>query len=149
MSSPLPSLSGCAGASNHKCIWWVTRVTLHTQQQHTLTLYFNNDAKITCMDTQKLQCHGYWWPGDLCRQGISSHVIDIFLPEYSKLSTKVQLHWSFWLSLYTQLRFFAYMYYAAHGHCIYHNSIHARDTTVTVQLINRSICAFITSPCTA
>ena len=35
----------------------------------------------------RYQYHGCWCPGDSCPQGISSHGIDIVIPEYSSLST--------------------------------------------------------------
>ena len=35
------------------------------------------------------QYHGGWWLGDARSQGISSHDIDLFIPEYSSLSTRM------------------------------------------------------------
>ena len=35
-------------------------------------------------------CHGWWWPDDLCRQGIISHGIGLVLLQYCKLTTRRQ-----------------------------------------------------------
>ena len=44
----------------------------------------NNKPSVECKDqfTLHSQSHGCWWPGSLCRQGISSHGIDLILQTY-------------------------------------------------------------------
>ena len=73
-------------------MWWIVLRKIQIYL-HCLSFHWDgrSDHLFHMKDKDMLvphcQYHGSWWPGVAKSQGISSHSIDVILPEYSSLST--------------------------------------------------------------
>ena len=76
----------------------LTRCVLNHFEEHKIIFLFLSFHNVDALESFLMednysfilhgQCHGCWWPGDLRRQAISIHGIDLVFLEYSSLSTR-------------------------------------------------------------
>ena len=77
----------CANLNKNKqkniTIYWYFVTFSYTKMTHEVEILQDLDPFFL-----QSQYHGCWWPGDTKSQGISSHVIDLIIPQYSICSTR-------------------------------------------------------------